>query len=608
MDNKQFEKYNSIPVEKFNIVQHDTTIHDVKFDTKPVGYFKDAFSRFVKNKSSVVAAIIIALQLLFAIFAPMFSKYSVSFRDTNYSTVLPSIKLNRDNHWGFWDGSKEMKGGQSNFDKYYAIGYEDAFTKDELHHNAIVNYSSTGEGDDISYTMRIDTYQSVGFKYVDLPIDDYLALQKYQNETGIQVIFPLQNNYYAVSADHWYTLEEEHQIKATEAHNNRKNYPSIGKAKALRDEDGNLVPDYMTSPSINAYGYESLRLDFSGTPYDEGSNVEMAAPVRAANSSESSYPVLYANDGSRYVWYSDAVGYAVEVNGQYQKAYTSGAISADAQWYADAEMTQEINSKVMYYVYAFKNQTGYKVRVNYYEYFNYKNGYYPNFLFGTNDYGQDIFTCLASGARLSFILAICVCAINFTLGAIYGAIEGYFGGAADMIMERISDILSSVPFIVVATLFQLHLAQKVGPVISLLFAFVLTGWIGMASTVRMQFYRFKNQEYVLAARTLGAKNGRIIWKHIFPNTLGTIITGSVLAIPGVIFSESMLSYLGIVNLETSSLTSIGTMLGQGSGLLQSYPHVIFFPALFIALLEISFNLFGNGLRDAFNPSLRGSEG
>ena len=105
----------------------------------------------------------------------------------------------------------------------------------------------------------------------------------------------------------------------------------------------------------------------------------------------------------------------------------------------------------------------------------------------------------------------------------------------------------------------------------------------------------------------GASDSRLIFKHIFPNSLGTIITGSVLAIPGVIFSESMLSYLGIVNLETSSLTSIGTMLSNGQGYLITFPHIILFPALFISILEISFNLFGNGLRDAFNPSLRGAD-
>ena len=129
----------------------------------------------------------------------------------------------------------------------------------------------------------------------------------------------------------------------------------------------------------------------------------------------------------------------------------------------------------------------------------------------------------------------------------------------------------------------------------------------MASRVRMQFYRFKNQEYVLAARTLGSSDRRIMFKHIFPNSLGTIITGSILSIPGMIFSESSLSYLGIINLQTGSMTSVGNMLSSAQKYLTSYPYMMLFPALFICLLMLSFNLFGNGLRDAFNPSLRGSE-
>jgi oligopeptide transport system permease protein len=143
--------------------------------------------------------------------------------------------------------------------------------------------------------------------------------------------------------------------------------------------------------------------------------------------------------------------------------------------------------------------------------------------------------------------------------------------------------------------------------VCLLFAYVLTGWIGTAGRVRTQFYRFKNQEYVMAARTLGAKDSRIIWKHIFPNTLGTIITSSALAIPGVILSESMLSYLGIINLGSSTTTSLGTLLSEAQGIWTLYPHLMIVPALVISLLMVCFNLFGNGLRDAFNPALRGVE-
>jgi oligopeptide transport system permease protein len=216
---------------------------------------------------------------------------------------------------------------------------------------------------------------------------------------------------------------------------------------------------------------------------------------------------------------------------------------------------------------------------------------------------------LAYGIRLSLLLSVCVSVINLIIGTLYGAVEGYYGGWADLIMERISDILNEVPFLVVATLFQLHLVKtgKVSGFVALLFAFVLTGWLGTAYRVRTQFYRFKGQEYLLAARTLGAKDARIMFKHIFPNSLGTIITSSVLVIPGVIFSESFLSYLGIINLQGRSTTSLGAMLANGQDCLMSSPYIIFWPALVISLLMISFNLFGNGLRDAFNPSLRGTE-
>ena len=260
-----------------------------------------------------------------------------------------------------------------------------------------------------------------------------------------------------------------------------------------------------------------------------------------------------------------------------------------------------------------KDGQQFEIRVNYYEYFRYYHQHIlkdritePYFLFGANAQGQDIFTCLASGARFSFILAITVAVVNMIIGAIYGAIEGYYGGKVDMIMERIVEILSAVPFMIVITLLRYHM-KGANQALILFIAFFLTGWIGESGTVRMQFYRFKNQEYVLAARTLGAKDWRIMFRHIFPNSLGTIITGSVLVIPGMIFSETSLSYLGIINLNTGNRTSVGTLLAQAQPYLVTYPHMILFPAIFISLLMLCFNLFGNGLRDAFNPSLRGTE-
>lgn len=505
-------EYRNIAKEKFSFVQMEERIHDEKLQTKSISYLGDAWRRFRKNRSSVVATCLIVVLLLFALIVPEVSSFTVKFRDGYYKNVLPKCTLFES--LGFWNGARNEKVSEAGYQYYRAIGQETG-------ENVIlkVNDSYADANGATFYNVRTDSYAMVGFAFVNLSESEYNELMNYQNETGIQVIYPLQQTYntnYMMGnggANYWYKLKNE----------------GVGSTgEPILDENGNCIPNYMTSDNPERAGYTSLRI---------------------------------AGDGVDGVWYT----------------------------------------------YAQKNQTGYRCRVNYHAYFVYKNGFEPVFLFGTNVYGQDIFTCLAVGARLSFLLSIVVASINFILGVIYGSIEGYYGGAVDMVMERISDILSSVPFVVVATLFQLHLAEKVGVVPSLLFAFVMTGWVGTASRVRTQFYRFKGQEYVLAARTLGASDWRLIFKHIFPNSLGTIVTGAVMTIPGVIFSESMLSYLHIINLETSSLTSIGTLLSGGQSYLSTYPHIIFFPAIFIAILEIAFNLFGNGLRDALNPSLRGAD-
>jgi len=323
------------------------------------------------------------------------------------------------------------------------------------------------------------------------------------------------------------------------------------------------------------------------------------------------YPLVADNEwnfdtADANYWYKSKKATPVYINDKGKAkeiAYEPGMMLED-------NYLRDENGNPVYYTYAGGGDfdtAQFRVRVLYYNYYQYKNGFAPEYIFGTDSQGYDLSLRMADGIRLSLLLAICVSAINLVLGAIYGAIEGYYGGVTDIMMERFKDILGNVPFIVVATLFQIHLAAKVGAIPCLLFAFVLTGWIGMSSRVRTQFYRFKNQEYVMAARTLGASDSRIIWKHIFPNSLGTIITGSALVIPGVINSESMLSYLGIVKLSTSKVTSLGNLLADAQGIWTNYPHLMICPAIVLSLLMICFNLFGNGLRDAFNPSLRGVE-
>ena len=511
------DEIKSIPKEKFEFAEAQDFTHEKELTTKPVGYFRDAFRRFCKNKGSVVAACIIIALILFAIIAPLCSAYTVDYSDAYYTFTRPKSKIFAST--SFWDGCSEETMNEEAFRRLYAMGLETG-------HNAVKNqeYEIIETDGNKMYRFRMDSYHKNGMVYMRLNNDEYLRLQAYQSETGKQVLYP--------------TIRKKDRPEAvqdqTDANYYYKTKRYKGKTQTVYDENGNIIPVYKSHAvgGTRIDKYESIRI-----PEPEGIEYEYAIPV----------------------------------------------------------------------------DTGWEVRVNYYEYYIYYHSYVlkdgikePSFLFGTTSTGQDVFTALASGARFSFIFSIIVASVNLFVGAIYGAIEGYYGGKVDLIMERISDILAAVPFMIVITLLQLYMGSS-SQMLILFIAFFLTGWLSIASRTRMQFYRYKNQEYVLAARTLGARDGRLMFKHIFPNALGTLITGSVLVIPGMIYSETNLSYLGIINLSSGNLTSVGTLLASGQPYLSTFPHIILFPSIFLALLMLSFNLFGNGLRDAFNPSLRGSD-
>ena len=382
---------------------------------------------------------------------------------------------------------------------------------------------------------------------------------------------------------------------------NVKNDPIMGNSYALTAEVDTYLNVGFIYKQIEQSEFEEIRA------WEEETGLRVLYPL--IDTSSPYYPSAQDAEGTNANYWYKANGklHPLDDNGK-KIEYTEGTDFSDIKFSDNYKRNEDGSLDYWDYVGGGTLETAqYRVRVLYYNWYIYQNGFEPEYLFGTDSQGYDLALRMAIGIRLSLLVAVFVSVINFILGAIYGAIEGYYGGTVDIVLERISDILNGVPFIVVATLFQLHLAKKVGPIPSLLFAFVVTGWIGTAARVRTQFYRFKNQEYVMAARTLGARDSRIIWKHIFPNSLGTIITSSALVIPSVIFSESMLSFLGIVSLGGSKMTSLGTLLSQASSIWTNYPHLMIFPAIIISLLMISFNLFGNGLRDAFNPSLRGVE-
>ena len=513
MNNTNNHEFEHIPQEKFEFVQLDARLHDSKIETKFRSFFADAMLRFRKNKSSVVAAWILLFLVIFSIVAPMLSPYTIKDKDKLYVNCPSYVPAIAEMNLGIMDGSK-VYSSQNDASMNYWKGIALETGHDPL--IKIVDTTTTivkNRGQNVeryTYTIECNRYFELGVVYRTLSLKDFERLQQFQNETGIQVVYP------------WVESKDINDI----TDNPNLWYQVDNKGAAALDKDGNFVPVYSTRKEIEGAPYDSLRI---------------------------------AGDDGSYIY----------------SVVKSGAVQC---------------------------------RVSYYDFYRFLNdGLEPTYIFGTTSMGEDLFCAIGIGARFSLIFAIIVSAINLSIGAVYGAIQGYYGGTIDMILDRISDILSGVPFVVVTTLFQLHLAQKVGIVPSFLFAFVLTGWIGMAALTRKQFYRFKGLEFVMAARTLGASDRRLMFKHIFPNALGTIITSCALVIPSVINSETTMTYLGIVNIADFAGTSIGTLLSQGNAAVTTAPHAMLWPSIFISLLMISFNLFGNGLRDAFNPSTRGVE-
>lgn len=239
------------------------------------------------------------------------------------------------------------------------------------------------------------------------------------------------------------------------------------------------------------------------------------------------------------------------------------------------------------------------VTVNYYSVMGAEDEY---FWFGSDYLGRDLFTRLFVGARISLLIAFLSVLINICIGLVYGSIAGYYGGKVDMVMMRVTEVIGSVPNIAIVTMFILFFGTGL---LSVILALVVQGWIHSARLIRAQFYRFKGREYVLAARTLGVGDAALIFRHILPNAIGPIITTAMISIPSAIFSEAFLAYIGLG--IKAPMASIGVLLSDAQRTLLQLPYQTLFPSVLISLLMIAFNLFANGLRDAFDPARRGEE-
>ena len=242
-------------------------------------------------------------------------------------------------------------------------------------------------------------------------------------------------------------------------------------------------------------------------------------------------------------------------------------------------------------------------------------------IFGTDDQGRDIMVRVMVGTRVSITVGICAALLVLVIGALYGSISGYCGGVVDTVMQRIVEIIYSIPEMLIILLLSATLKpaleqyqnsgngifQKLvtilGPnLISMFIAFGLLYWVTMSRIIRGQILQLKQQEYVTAARALGAKGGRIIRRHLLPNCIGQIVTTTFLQIPSAIFLESFLSFVGVG--VSAPLTSLGSMCSEALSGLNTYPYRLFIPAVILSLMILSLNLFGDGLRDALDPRLK----
>ncbi len=648
-----------------NLVATDRRISDEKLKSKPTTFFKDALRRFAKNKSSVAGAIILGIILLVSFILPSLSPYPVDVDRAYEKKLLPKLF---DTGTGWWDGTTMMNDITCDFDweKYDEDGTYSGLPADVLERDIVggqksIEYTKVGD-------VKVDTYSQYGRGgslrlWTFDSATDYVAELKSPSPIIYDMsMFDYQVDF-TVPAFSATALGEKGQwafvIKDSVSYDGEHYYETV-----LRDystEDGDFSIDLQiyeseiasyTSPYFlfrvksSSTANENMLLSKFALSYGANANnmlVDTNTLIDDANAIMGNQ-AWKTNAGQLNIYQADIVrcnfrfdsyqnhygdrnwplssteirnyikkGYyeATEEDlttllnlGSSMKSSDIAAFKAKMVYKGEGEAKSPIRLEYDDFAITKKSAGGktvveFSATVSFYRYLGYDA--MPKFLFGTDDYGNAIVTKTFSGLRVSLLLGIITSAVCFIFGLIWGSISGYFGGWVDIAMERFCEILGGLPWIVLMTIAIIKFGQS--PVVFAM-ALCLTGWMGTASITRTQFYRFKDREYILAARTLGAKDTRLIFRHILPNAVGTIITSSVLMIPSVIFSESTIAYLG---LGLQGMNSLGVILADNQQFITTYPALIVFPSVIMALMMISFNLFGNGLRDAFNPSLKGAE-
>jgi oligopeptide transport system permease protein len=634
MSNKEFKK------DDFTLVQENERLLDKPLKTKQLSYFQDAMLRFTKNKYNVIATVILSIFILLSIFVPIITPKSLYTQTNSALTTLPP-RVPLLEKIGILDGTKEYKDqpiDYSTIDPETGLGYPTTgFQVDFINLDTLKNSIIVGSERSPLYVGGTNNlyvnYDKVAFSIVSLQsytmitghtididvesIDDTAVLKVYLSSTvsgatltswddivllgtiseaGVHTIDPILS--VATGTTGFLVLK----LELVEPSLDGNEFVSLNSVEILNTLDVSVA-------LFEGYTLSNFSLFTISEINENGRYLREDAEMTVATFRYDVYAALFA-DAPRTI---GAVEYAriLEDNPGMADTIEVDPLNPAAWTFGDGFPLTAVTGSTSITI-AGKVYTNYNVMMNGAYALGFEDA--PYFLFGTDVFGKDLFTLIWLGLRTSLLLGFMAALINIIVGVIWGATSAYYGGQVDILMERFTDIWGSFPQITMIGI----ITVLIGPGFLALFIFVIyDGWIGAAKVTRSQFYRYKGREYVLAARTLGASDRRIIFKHILPNALGTIITRVILSIPSIIFLEVNLSYLGfgigngqalVLGPITLTGTSIGVILNDGQQqIFAGNLWLVIFPTIIVSILMITFNMFGNALRDALNPQLRGSE-
>jgi oligopeptide transport system permease protein len=626
----------------FSLVQENDRLKDKPLKTKQLSYFQDAMLRFTVNKYNVIASIILFIMILLSIFVPILTPERL-YAQTNseLSTLPPRIPILE--NFGIFDGTKVFENqpiDRDTIDPETGLGYPTlGFVKEYIEMSSLENQIVIGNDrsplfvggfnelyvntNKISYSVvspdRISLFEN---QIIEIEIDSI------DQKGKLEVYF---SKYSSTSSLIGWDDDElillgvvSEEGKTSLSSSNLESFSSgyIVLKYVLNDSSLNGkekvviksldIVDKISEERIKNYSGYELSTFFTfvfDSQVENGLFLRLNAKMTVSSFKYDLYGALFS-DQPQTIGANEYNTILLDNPGM-EETITLDPENPDSWTFDEGFPISKVTS-IDRIIIAGREYVNYKVQMNGRYSLGFENT--PYFLFGTDVFGKDLFVLIWLGLRTSLLLGFLATLFNIIIGIIWGATSAYYGGQVDILMERFTDIWGSFPQITMIGI----ITVLIGPGFLALFIFVVyDGWIGAAKVTRFQFYRYKGSEYVLAARTLGSSDRRIIFKHILPNALGTIVTRVILAIPSVIFLEVNLSFLGfgIGNGQTLSIgpieltgTSIGVILNDGQQqIFAGNLWLIIFPALIVAILMITFNMFGNALRDALNPQLRGNE-